>query len=331
MDRRRFLLTSLAGALAMPRASEAQQPGRMYRIGVLSSGGPDQERSLVASLRELLRERGWVEGQNLVIELRYANAVYERAPELMEELIRLRPDVLMTRGGPVTAAAKLATQTIPIVMWGVTDPVGRGIVVSLPRPGGNITGLSDDQSPDIVSKRLQLLQAMVPKVSVVAGLTRVPPTGVPRNTSYERAFEDAGKILNLRRRWFYLSGPEDIEKAFTECVRGGVGALDVLYVPVTWIHRQLILDLATRNRLPAVYWHRGYVLDGGLMSYGEDEREVPKRLAGYVDKILRGAKPMGLPVEQPDRFELIINGKTAKALGLTIPPSLLARADQVIE
>jgi len=331
MDRRRFLLTSLAGALAMPRASEAQQPGRMYRIGVLSSGGPDQERSLVASLRELLRERGWVEGQNLVIELRYANGMYERAPELMEELIRLRPDVLMTRGGPVTAAAKRATPTIPIVMWSVSNPVGIGLVTSLPRPGGNITGLADDQSSDIVSKRLQLLQAVVPKASVVAGLTRVPPTGVPRNTSYERAFEDAGKILNLRRRWFYLSGPEDIEKAFLECVRGGVDALDVLYVPVTWIHRQLILDLATRNRLPAVYWHRGYVLDGGLMSYGADEGEVPKRLAGYVDKILRGAKPTNLPVEQPNRFELVINLKTAKALGRTIPPSLLAQADQVIE
>ena len=331
MDRRRFLLTSLAGAIAAPLAAGAQPPGKIARIGVVSSGGPEQERSLVSELRELLRRHGWAEGQNLALDLRYANGNYERAPDLVGELIRLKPDVLMTRGGPVTTAAKRATSTVPIVMWSVTDPVGIGLVVSLPRPGGNITGLSDDESPDIVSKRLQLLKEIAPKVSVVAALTRVRQAAAPRVTSHEHAFDTAGKALGLQLRRFFVSGPDDIDRAFAECIAGGVGAIEVVLVPVTWIHRQQILDLAAHHRLPAMYWHRQYVLDGGLMAYGEDEREVPKRLAGYVDKILRGAKPADLPVQQPTKFDLVVNLKTVKALGLTIPPSLLAQADHVIE
>jgi putative tryptophan/tyrosine transport system substrate-binding protein len=331
MERRRFLLTSLAGALAAPLGAEAQPPGKIARVGLVSSGGPEQERSLISELRELLRRRGWAEGQNLALDLRYANGNYERAPDLVGELIRLKPDVLMTRGGPVTAAAKRATSITPIVMWSVTDPVGIGLVVSLPRPGGNITGLSDDESPDIVSKRLQLLKEIAPKVSVVAALTRVRQAAAPRVTSHEHAYDAAGAALGLQLRRFFVSGPDDIDRAFAECVAGGVGAIEVVLVPVTWIHRRQILDLAERHRLPAMYWHRQYVLEGGLIEYGEDEREVPKRLAGYVDKILRGAKPADLSVEQPTKFDLVINLKTAKVLGLTIPPSLLARADQVIE
>jgi putative ABC transport system substrate-binding protein len=318
--------------LAAPFAAEAQQAGKVYRIGVLSSGGPEQESFLQATLRERLRERGWVEGQNLVVEWRYAEGKYERAPELVDELVRLKPDLLMTRGGPVTTAAKRAIATIPIVMWGITDPVGIGVVASLARPGGNLTGLSDDQDPEITGKRLQLLKQVAPTVTKVAVLTRVPPSAtVPRVTSYENASEAGAKALGLRLRWWPLQGPDDIDRAFTAIVREGFRALAVPYVPVTWIHRRQILDLAVRHRLPAIYWHRTYVLDGGLMAYGEDEREVPRRLAVYLDKILRGAKPADLPVEQPTKFEFVINLKTAKALGLTIPQTLLLRADEVIQ
>ncbi len=326
------LILALATAFVDTRFVEAQQPGKVYRIGVLSSGGPEQESFLQATLREHLRERGWVEGQNLVVEWRYAEGKYERAAELVDELVRLKPDLLMTRGGPVTTAAKGATTTIPIVMYGVTDPVGIGLVQSLARPGGNVTGLSDDPSAEIIGKRLQLLTEVAPTVSKVAVLTRVPPSAiVPRVTSYENAGEAGAKALGLEVRRWPLQGPDDIDKAFTALLREGFGALDVVYVPVTCIHRRQILDLAVRHRLPAIYWHRTYALDGGLMAYGEDEREVPRRLGVYVDKILRGAKPADLPIEQPTKFELIINMKTAKALGLTIPQSLLLRADEVIQ
>ncbi len=332
MERRTFIGVITVSLLAAPLAGEAQQPGKVYRIGFLSTGGPEQESFLWPPLRELLRERGWAEAQNLVVEWRYAEGNYERLADLAAELVRLKPDLLMARGGPGTSAAKRATATIPIVMWGTTDPVGIGLVASLARPGGNITGLSDDQSSEILGKRLQLLKQVAPTVSKVAVLTRVPPSAaVPRLTGYENALEAGAKVLGLQVRIWRLQGPDDIDKAFTTILREGFGAIDVAYVPVTWIHRRQILDLAVRHRLPAIYQHRTYALDGGLMAYGEDEREVPRRLAVYVDKILKGAKPADLPVEQPTKFELVINLKTAKALGLTIPPSLLLRADQVID
>jgi putative ABC transport system substrate-binding protein len=329
---RRTFLAGAVALLAAPLAAEAQQAGKVYRIGAVSSGGPEQESSLQAALREHLRERGWVEDQNLVVEWRYARGQYERAAELVDELVRLKPDLLMTRGGPVTTAAKRAIATIPVVMWGITDPVGAGVVASLARPGGNVTGLSDDQDPEIVGKRLQLLKEVAPTATKVAVLTRVPPSViVPRLTSYEKALEAGAKALGLQVRVWRLQGSDDIDRAFMALVRDGVQAIEVVYSPVTWIHRRQILDLAVRHRLPAIYWHRGYALDGGLMAYGEDEREVPQRLAVYVDKILRGAKPADLPVQQPTKFELVVNLKTAKALGLTIPPSVLARADEVIQ
>jgi putative ABC transport system substrate-binding protein len=318
--------------LSAPLAVEAQQVGKVYRIGVLSTGGPEQESSLQASLRERLRERGWAEGQNLAVEWRYAEGKYERLPDLAAELIRLKPDVIMARGGPGATAAKRATATIPIVMYGATDPVGIGLVQSLARPGGNVTGLSDDQGAEILGKRLQLLKEVAPTVSKVAVLTRVPPSAVvPEISSYENAREPGAKALGLEVRWWRLQGPDDIDKAFTAILREGFGALDVHYVPVTWAHRRQIRDLAARHRLPAIYWHRAYALDGGLMAYGEDEREVPRRLAVYVDKILRGAKPADLPVEQPRKFELLINLKTAKSIGLAIPQSLLLQADELIQ
>ena len=318
--------------LSASPAALAQQPAKVYRIGVLSTGGPEQENFVWADLRRLLRERGWVEGQNLVLEWRYAEAKYERLPDLAAELVRLQPDLIMARGGPGATAAKRATATIPIVMYGTTDPVGIGLVQSLARPGGNVTGLSDDQEPEILGKRLQMLKEVAPAISKVATLTRVPPSAaVPIVSRYEAALEAGARALGLQSRQFYLQGPDDINKAFTAFSREGFGALHVIYVPVTWTNRRQILDLAVRHRLPAIYWHRTYALDGGLMAYGEDEREVPRRLAVYVDKILRGTKPADLPVEQPTKFELLINLKTSKAMGLTIPQPLLIRADEVIQ
>ena len=328
------------GLLTAPRLATAQPASKVARIAFLSSGNADQEATLLATLRERLRERGWVEGRNLDLDVRYAGGNYERVAELINGALRLNPDLLMTRGGPMTAGARRATTTVPIVMWGVTDPVGIGVVASLSRPGGNVTGLSDDQDPAIVGKRLQLLKQAAPAVSRSTVVTRVPPTDpgrpsagatIPRVASYERAYESAGAALGATLRWSYLAGPDDIDKAFAQIAQDGPGALDVQYTPVTWAHRRQIIELAARHRRPAIYWHRGYVVDGGLMAYGEDEREVPKRLADYVDKILRGARPVDLPVEQPTKFELVINLKTAKALGLTVPQSMLLRADQVIE
>jgi len=317
--------------LSAPTAIIAQQPAKVYRIGVLSTAGPEQENFVWAPLRGLLRERGWVEGQNLVIEFRYAEAKYERLPDLAAELVRLQPDLIMARGGPGATAAKRATATIPIVMYNATDPVGIGVVQSLARPGGNVTGLSDDPDPEIMGKRLQMLKEVAPTVSKVASLTRVPPSVVvPQVSRYEAALEAGTKTLRLEHQHFHLQGPDDIDKAFMTFRQEGFGALHVVYVPVTWTNRRQIIHLAARHRLPAIYWHRTYALDGGLMSYGVDEREVPRRLAVYMDKILRGAKPADLPVEQPTKFELVINLKTAKAMGLAIPQSLLGRADEVI-
>ncbi len=332
MDRRAFISGITLGLLAAPLAAEAQPAGKVYRIGVLSTTGPEQEQFIWADLRGQLRERGWVEGQNLVIDWRYAEAKYERLPDLAAELVGLKPDLIMARGGPGATAAKRATATIPIVMYNTTGPVGIGLVQSLARPGGNVTGLSDDQGAEIIGKSLQLLKEVAPTVSKVAGLTRVAPSAVvPRVSGGDEAFETGAKALGLQVRVWHLQGPDDIDKAFAAILQEGFGALYVPYVPVTWINRRQILDLSARHRLPAIYMHRTYAVDGGLMAYGEDEREVPRRLAVYVDKILRGAKPADLPIQQPTKFELVINLKTAKALGLTIPPSLLQRADQVID
>jgi putative ABC transport system substrate-binding protein len=332
IERRTFMALVSGGLLAAPLAAEAQPVGKVWRIGFLSPGGPEQDSSLWAALRELLRERGWIEGQTLVVDWRHAEANYERLFDLTVELLRLKPDLIVARGGPAATAAKRATATIPIVMWNATDPVGIGLIASLARPGGNVTGLTDDQGAEIVGKRLQLLKNVAPTASKLALLDRVAPSAaVPRLTAYYNAYEVSAKALGLQVRIWHLERPDDIDKAFTAIVRDGFGVLDVPYAVVTWTHRRQIVNLAARHRLPAIYWHRTYALDGGLMAYGEDEREVPRRLVSYVDKILKGAKPADLPVEGPTKFDLVINLKTAKALGLTIPPSLLQRADEVIQ
>src|SRR5215813_7046881 len=226
-------------------AAPAQQPAKVYRIGVLSLAGPEQENFVWVDLRRLLRERGLVEGQNLAIEFRYAEGRYERLPELAAELVRLEPDLIMARGGPGATAAKRATTTIPIVFYGATDPVGIGVVQSLARPGGNITGLSDNPDPEILGKQLQFLRDVAPTASKVAFLNRVPPsTVVPLIARFEAALEAGAKALGLQVRQVYLQGPDDISKAFGTFRQEGIGALLVPYMPVTWTNRRQIIDLA---------------------------------------------------------------------------------------
>jgi len=332
VERREFLCAATSGLLAAPLAAEAQQAGKVWRVGFLSPGQPEQDNSFWVALRELLRERGWIEGQNLVVDWRHAEGNFDRLFDLAVELLRLKPDLIVARGGPAAAAAKRATATIPLVTWNATDPVGIGLVATLAQPGGNVTGMTDDQGPEIIGKRLQLLKSVARTAAKLAVLLRVAPSAaVPRLTAYYNAYEVSAKAVGFQPRLWHLAGSDDIDQAFAAIVREGFGALDVTYTVVTWIHRRQIMNLAARHRLPAIYVNRQYALDGGLMAYGEDEREVPRRLVIYIDKILNGARPADLPIEGPTKFDLVINLKTAKALGLTIPPSLLARADQVIE
>jgi putative tryptophan/tyrosine transport system substrate-binding protein len=329
MNRRRFLLTSLAGALAVPLGAEAQQrAGKVYRIGYLSAGGAPPNPTLDA-FKDALRELGYVEGKNLVIDYRFAEGRYERLPDLAAKLVRLKVDIIATNPTPATAAAKNATETIPIIMIsGSVDPVGLGLVASLARPGGNVTGLSFGASPEIFSKGLELLKETVPKVRRVAVLSN---PGSPIQPLIIRELNVAGRSLGVQLQLLEVRGPDEFDGAFAAMAKERVGALLVVSDSLFNFHRTRLADLAARSRLPAAYGTRDLVEVGGLMSYGPSFRDLHRRGAVYVDKILKGAKPADLPVEQPTKFELVINLKTAKALGLTIPPSVLARADQVIE
>ena len=321
------------GTLSASVATGAQYTtGKMPLIGVLLPAEPESPTEPnAAAFRQGLSDLGYVEGRTVAVEYRYAHGRAELYSRLATELVRLNVEVIIVGSAQATQAASRATQTIPIVFVGIGDPVGIGLVASLARPGGNVTGLSDDQGSEIIGKRLQLLKEVAPAVSKLASLTRVPPSAaVPLISSNVNAFDGGAKALGLQTRTWRLQGPDDIDKAFAEIVKEGFGALYVTYTSITWINRRQILDLAARHRLPAIYPHRTYAADGGLMAYGEDEREVPRRLATYVDKILRGAKPADLPIQQPTKFDLVINLKTARAMGLTIPQAVLVQADEVI-
>jgi len=329
VDRRRFLVTSLAGALARPLAVEAQQAAKVARIGYLNpnlAAAPHAREAFLQGLRDL----GYVEGRNLVIEYRDAEGKPERLPALAAELVALRVDVIVAPPTPAALAAKQATRTLPIVFAVATDPVTSGLVTSLARPGGNVTGLSI-LAPELVGKCLEHLKQAVPGVSRVAVLWQ--PGGLPERTDKDlrKEAEVAARGLELRLQFVEARGPADFDKAFSEITRARAGALTVLTSNIFSNERRRLVDLAAENRLPAVYPWREFVDAGGLMAYGPNVADLLRRAATYVDKILKGAKPGDLPVEQPTKFELIINLKTAKALGLTIPPSLLLRADQVIE
>ena len=325
MDRRAFLGT--LGLLAAPIGAQAQPGAKVARVGFLDID--DEARYREAFLQEL-RDRGHVAGRNLQIEYRDAEGRPERFPALAAELVALTVDVIVTAGGTAAAmAAKQATTTIPIVFTAVGDPVTDGLVGSLARPGTNITGMSLVRQ--LVDKLLELLKQAVPGVSRVALLLK--PDAAPDRTikDYVKSAEDAARTLGVRLQVVHARGPEDFDRAFTDMTSARAGALAVVATPVFNTSRRRLAELAAKNRLPTVFSLSDYVTAGGLMSYGPDRRDLFRGAAIYVDKILKGAKPGDLPIQQPTKFELVINLKTAKALGLTIPPSLLQRADQVIE
>jgi putative ABC transport system substrate-binding protein len=334
-NRRAFIAMVGGSILAAPLAAAAQQPRQVYRVGfifttspVSEMAGPDPIHPLAKVFVHSLRDLGYVEGQNLVLERRSAEGRYERFGEIVAELVRLGADVIVTVNDPMTRAAKLVTSTVPIVMTSSIDPVGRGLVQSLARPGSNITGLAVTISPEIEAKRLALLREMLPRLSRVAYLdSQVEKTWEsPRGRSVRAAAQALGVTLLLAE-----ATPHQYAEAFAHFRRTGAEALFVAVNSPAYADRALITDFATRTRLPGTFPNREYVELGGLMSYGADLADLFRRAARYVDTILRGAKPGDLPIEQPTKFALVVNMRTAKALGLTIPPTLLLQADQVIE
>jgi putative tryptophan/tyrosine transport system substrate-binding protein len=323
--RRIGLAVALVLTLA-PLTADAQPSAKVARIGYLLGTTREQEASLDAFL-EAMRALGYVEGQNLVMEYRAAEGKYERLPALAAELVRLPVDVLLAVTTPAALAAKHATTTIPIVMLGVGDPVQNDLVASLARPGGNITGLASLQH-ELTGKRLELLKAVLPTVSRVAVLSN------PANPAHAvgvREANAAARALGVQLHLVEARGPEDFAGAFSDMTKARAGALLVFGDALTFEHRRRLAELGVRSRLPTMHNIRPYVEAGGLMAYGPTSRDLRQRAAVFVDKILKGAKPADLPVEQPTKFELVINLNTAKALGLTIPQSMLGRADQVIE
>ena len=325
---RRSLMLLLGGALiANPLAARAQQKA-MRVIGYLGSSSASLEPHYVEAFRQKLRELGHVEGENLTIEYRWAEGQDDRLPELAAELVRLQPDVIVTTGTPGTLAAKQATSTIPIVMASVGDPVGRGFVASLARPGGNITGVSN-LAVALTGKWLEYLKQIVPTLSQMAVLRNASN---PTHALFWAEAQSAAARLGLQLRGVEVRTSDDVDGAFATIIRERSAALVVLPDPLlAGCLRGRIAELAMKNRLPAMYTFKEQAEAGGLLSYGPSLSVNYRHAATYVDKILKGAKPADLPVEQPTKFELVINLKTAKALGLTIPQSLLLRADEVIE
>jgi putative tryptophan/tyrosine transport system substrate-binding protein len=320
MERRAFVVGAF-GLLAAPLAAEGQPVGKVYRIGLLRAGEPPN--FWIDEFREGLRELGYVEGQNLVIEFRIGPL--DQLPQLAEDLVRSRVDVIVASASSAGMAAKKATTSIPIVFTTLSHPVEIGLIKSLARPGGNITGVTVNAGTT-VTKRLELLRELVPRLKQVAVL--VHPAH-PTDPVQRKEMEEAARALGLQLKPTAVTAPEDFEAAFKAV--SGAGALLNIDTPLFTTYRTQFVELAARNRLPAI-WSNGIIVEaGGLMSYGTYIPALFRRAAIYVDKVLKGARPGDLPVEQPTRFELVINLKTAKALGLTIPPSLLQRADQVIE
>ena len=327
MDRRRFLLTVLAGGFLAPLAAEAQQTLKVWRLGYFVGSGASTNRDLDQAFRDALKDLGYIEGKNLVMESRWADGHADRLPQIASELVRLHVDVIVCVGDPVIAAAKQATSTIPIVMASVGDPVGRGFVASLGRPGGNVTGVSNFAG-GLSGKWLEILKEIAPKLSTAAILSNGSNS---THALFWAEAQDPARRLGLTIQNIEVRGPEDIDAAFLSIQKDRIGGVVVLPDPLLGFRRAQIAELAGKNRVPAVFPFREDARVGGLLSYGPSLAANRRRAASYVDKILKGAKPSDLPVEQPTTFELFVNLKTAKALGLTIPPSLLARADQVIE
>jgi putative tryptophan/tyrosine transport system substrate-binding protein len=317
----------IALALASVHLAEAQQPTKIPRIGYIDGGFPSTNAARIDAFRQGLREHGYMEGKNIVVEYRHAEGKLDRLPTLLAELLRLKVEVIVAGGGGgAIGAAKQATKTIPIVMPMAIDPVGQGFVASLAHPGGNVTGFAT-LAPEISGKQLEILREVVPNLSRVAVL------GSSTNTANARLLnevEPPAAAFGVKLQYLDVHGPKDFEIAFRAAVKGRAEAVLVLTGPVVNSQRKQIADFAAKNRFPAILPFPEYVEAGGLMSYSASVTDMYRRAATYVDKILKGAKPADLPVEQPTKFEFIINLKAAKQIGLTIPPNVLVRADRVI-
>jgi putative ABC transport system substrate-binding protein len=310
---------------AAPRAAEAQKPGKVYRIGVLDTLPVARNAANLDAFRQGLRELGYVEGQNFVIEYRSPGSRANEFPDLASELVRLKVDLILTRGTAAVIAAKNATRTIPIVMASSGDPLGTGVITGLARPGGNVTGQSA-LIAEVSGKRLQLIKDAIPGIRRIAA---VFDRGTGTTTSW-RATEEAARSMGLEPQLLYIEKAEDLGPAFDAAFKQRADAVVVSLGPVMQSNVGRVVDLAAKRRLPSVFLSREFVDAGGLMAYGVSYPDSYRRAATYVDKILKGAKPGDLPVEQPTKFEFVINMKTAKVLGLTIPQSVLLRADEVI-
>jgi len=328
--RRREFITLLGGAAATwPLATSAQQPaGRVSRVGYLGIPSREQALHLIKAFEERLRSLGYRDGDNVAIEYRFANGELERLPALAAELVRLGADVIVASSNPGTVAAMKATTTVPIVMIGGVDPVSTGLVASLARPGGNVTGLTPDAGSEILGKRFELLKEILPNLSRV-GILFNPD--VAFNRSRQTSMTATARTLGLTTIPVEARGLDALEQAFAMMVRESAQAFVMQGDSVLYNNRRQIVEMALRNHLPAASLQKEYADAGFLLTYGADTQDLYRRAAGFVDKIFKGANPAELPVEQPTKFELVINLKTAKALGVIMPPTLLARADEVIE
>jgi putative tryptophan/tyrosine transport system substrate-binding protein len=325
---RRNFIAAMGGAAAWPLAAHAQQPEKVYRIGFLANDPTIPQQPAGRAFLDGLRESGFIEGANIVIERRFAEGRLDRPAELANDLVKLNVELIVASSPVAAIAAKQATKDIPIVFVNVLDPVGSGIVSSLARPGGNITGLASHASPEIAGKRLQLLKEAVPQISRVAVLLTAD---TETDTAEWSILEYAARSLRVDLQAFAARLPEEFERAFVEMSREHPDAIFGTYNAPNLIHRKIIVAYANANRLPGIFAFTEAAAEGGLMSYGASRADLFRRTALYVGKILKGTKPADLPIELPTDFELVINLKTAKALGITLPPTLLARADEIIE
>jgi putative ABC transport system substrate-binding protein len=326
-NRRRLIIVMFASLLGVPLASLGQQPAKVARIGFLEASTPSAIAARVEAFRQGLRDLGYVEGKNVVIEYRYAEGNFDRLPALAAELVRLNVNVIVTGGPTAIPAAKAATTAIPIVMAFDTDPVGSGFAASLAKPGGNITGLST-LAPELSAKQIELLKEIVPKLARVAVLGTASRPG---SAHALREVENAAKALKVQVQFQDVVDPKGIDAAFLAARKGSADAVLVLGSPLFNANRMELTELASKSRYPVIYDRAEFVEAGGLMTYSVSLADLARRAATYVDKILKGAKPGDLPIEQPTKFDLVVNMKTAKALGIKIPNSVLAQATKVIE
>ena len=326
MDRRAFIAVAGGSILAKPLAGGAQSTGKVYRIGYLTVPSRESAEGVANTFQHRLGDLGWIDGQNVLIDYRFADSSLDRLPDLAAGLVQLRADVIVTGANAAVAAAEAATQTIPIVMFLTADPVGSGLVASLARPGGNVTGLTTTAGPEIYGKQLQPLTDAFPRISRVAVLvSHAAPAYALRE------IETATRALGLQRHVMEIRNPDDFDNAFAAMTKAHANAIFIPADSMFYQYRARLVRLAAHTRLPAMWGLRDQAEAGGLMAYSTDLNDLARRAVTYVDKILKGAKPADLPVEQPTKFELVINLKTPKALDLTIPQMLLQRADQLLE